>query len=56
MPMVTKFVRLVAYNEDLALINSRDLTRKRSGEVTCQIKYITYPLAEDLWTPNQARY
>ena len=56
LPQFQWFVRLVCrvltYREELPSKNFQDSAMRWSFEVTCQIKYITSPLAEDPWIPN----
>ena len=52
MSMVTKAVKLVTYHDNLPPKNSHDSSMNWSCEVTLQIKYIKFLLAEDPWTPN----
>ena len=52
MSMVTKFVRVVTYHEELTPISSHEPSMKWSCVLTLQIKDIISTFAEDPWTPN----
>ena len=55
MPMVTKFVRVVTYGEELPPIHSHDTSIRWSCGVTWQVKYIMSLLPEDICSPTEAR-
>ena len=52
MGIANKLGRKLAYNEELPLKKLHDPSITWACGITQQIKCVTFPLAEDLWTPN----
>ena len=53
MSMFTRLTRVVTYCEDFPPMFLPDHSMMCSCKVTWQMKYIIFPLAGDLWTPNR---